>query len=285
MTALSDAAEQAPARPGVYFFFGPERGLVYVGKASNLRRRLAQHARPRGGRLDAIYPHVREVRWQELPDDDAAAAREADLILALEPSFNASFAADGRWAYVVLADRGDMLRIELAHAPAAGSSVYGCFPYLGTGVLSRPAIACSDGYAAFLRLLWAAGPAPTGSHFPAAVRGPSPPAAFEVVVAVSLRSSLRRFLGGTSDRLLDELAALAAARDAYMQPGLHRDRAAADGFFRYGPRAIRDLCRRHRVRPPVSRAVFTDLIRAEVEDELGAFGPSPLVTRRRGRTS
>jgi hypothetical protein len=231
---------------------------------------------------------VREVRWQELADADAAAAREADLILALEPSFNASFADDGRWTYVVVSKRGDRVRLALsadADADAGGAAAYGCFPYLGTGMHSRPAAACSDGYVAFLRLLWAAGPDPLGSQVPAAVRGTSPPAVFEVGVPPALRRFLRAFLAGTSERLLAELDPFVARRDAYMQPALRRDRVAAAGFFRHGPRAIRELCRRHATRPPVTRERFVELLRAEVEAELGPFAAAPRLRRRRGGTA
>jgi predicted GIY-YIG superfamily endonuclease len=273
VTAIAEAIVEAPRRPGVYFFFGPQRGLVYVGKASNLRRRLAQHARPGVGRLSAIYPFVREVRWEVLPDDDAAAAREAELILALRPAFNASLADDGRWTYLIVAASDDTMRFTLSQDARADSGrIYGCFPYLGTGVHSRPAIACSDGYTAFLRLLWASGSAPLGSQFPPAVQGASPPAAFDVAAAPSLRGQLHAFLAGTSDRLLGALDALVVSRDAYMQPGLRRDRNAAAEFFRYGPRAIRALRLRHGIRSrPLSRALFERLLRAEVEDALGSF--------------
>jgi hypothetical protein len=63
-----------------------------------------------------------------------------------------------------------------------------------------------------------------------------------------------------------------AERDAYMQPGLRRDREAATGFFRYGPRAIRDLRLRHAIRSqPLSRTDFERLIRAEVDEAFGPF--------------
>jgi len=273
LTALADAAAAAPTVPGVYLFFGSGRSLVYVGKASNLRRRLAQHARPRGGRLAAVYPLVTEVGWEELPDEDAAAAREADLILALRPAFNASLADDGRWTYVHVATGPEATRFTLSReVRAEAGRSYGCFPYLGVGVLSRPAAACGDGYTALLRLLWAAGPAPPGSRIPGAVRGSSPPAVFEVPVAPSLRARLHSFLTGTSDRLLDELDPLFAMRDAYLQPGLRRDRLAAAGFFRYGPRAIRELRLRHGLRwRPLSQQEFEQLIRSEVEQAVGPF--------------
>jgi hypothetical protein len=206
---------------------------------------------------------------EEQPDDDAAAAREADLILALRPAFNASLADDGRWSYVHVSARRLALSTE---ARGRGARVYGCFPMLGVGVHSRPAIACSDGYTALLRLLWAAGAAPAGSRFPAAVQGSSPPAELEITVPPPLEAGLHAFLSGSSDRLLGELDPLVAGRDAYMQPGLRRDRHAAAELFRFGPRAIRDLRLRHGVRARrLSRDDFERLIRAEIEAAVGPF--------------
>jgi len=72
--------------------------------------------------------------------------------------------------------------------------------------------------------------------------------------------------------LLRELDALLASRDAYMQPGLRRDRDAAAEFFKYGPRTIRDLRVRHGIHSqPLSRADFESLVRAEIEAALGPF--------------
>ena len=38
MSALAEAATSSPREPGVYFFLGPERDLLYVGKAADLHR-------------------------------------------------------------------------------------------------------------------------------------------------------------------------------------------------------------------------------------------------------
>jgi predicted GIY-YIG superfamily endonuclease len=274
---LAEAAAIAPSRPGVYLFFGPGRTLVYVGKASSLRRRLADHARAPGGRLAAIYPLVDEVRWEEAPDDEAAAAREALLILALRPAHNASLADDGRWAYLRVS--GDA-RFELLPEPRGGGRLYGCFPFLGVGIHSAPARACSDGYTAFLRLLWAAGGA-TGS---------SPPASFETPVGTQLRAGLHAFLTGTSDGLPRGLEPLLARREPYLQPGLRRDLEAAAGFFHHGPRALRDLRLRHGHRPRLlDRAAVERFLRAELEAAVGPFevlepeAAAPILGRRLAR--
>ncbi|MEX0874092.1 MAG: nucleotide excision repair endonuclease [Actinomycetota bacterium] len=58
-------AHEAPTRPGVYFFLGPNSELLYVGKATNLRRRLLDHAH-------ASATDVRDVRWMECADEREA---------------------------------------------------------------------------------------------------------------------------------------------------------------------------------------------------------------------
>jgi len=139
-------------------------------------------------------------------------------------------------------------------------------------VHSPPAIACSDGYPALLRLLWATGTAASGGRFPSSVRGESPPDLFEAPVAPSLHRPLNAFLAGTSDRLTGELERLVSSCDAYLQPALRRDCVAAARFFTFGPRAIRDLRLRHGVRRRVLlRADVERLIRAEVEAAVGPF--------------
>lgn len=263
--ALSSALTAAPSSPGVYFFLDRRRALLYIGKAKDLRSRLRQHARARG----ALYRRVADVRWQELPDEEAAAAREADLIVALQPPYNASIAGEGMWAYIHVSTlpKNDRVRfslsseLERAHAGRA----YGCFPHLGAGVGSLPGIACSDGYSAFLRLLWAA--SGEGTHYPGRITRGTPPETFDVAIADADLPALHAFLSGTSRRLLPALAVGARRRDPYMHGGLARDHALAERFFKHGPKALRSLRLRHGLAPaPVPATVIEDLLSDEVAD-------------------
>ena len=264
-TPLAHAAANAPHSPGVYFFLDRREELLYIGMAKELRRRLQQHANaPR----DALYRRVAAVRWQELSDEDAAAAREADLIVGLQPPYNASIAGDGKWTYIHVTPLPRTARVRFAvskqlEAPP-GTRVYGCFPHLGAGVGSLPGIACSDGYCAFLRLLWAA--AGDDAHYPGRITRGSPPETFAVAVDPAMNASLHSFLSGTSKRLLVELAIDARQRDAYMQAGLARDRALSERFFEYGPRAVRTLRLRHALPAgPMPRPLIERLLRNEVD--------------------
>src|SRR5262245_39223849 len=148
---IADAALVAPTQPGVYFFLGVDRVVLYVGKATNLRARLGQHAR------GTDVPVV-DVAWEVTADAHAAAAREADLIVALQPRCNRSIVMEGRWAYISCAPdaAGAAMRFTVGiTSEPAPARVYGCFPHLGVDVSSQAGIACSDGYVAFLRTLWA----------------------------------------------------------------------------------------------------------------------------------
>lgn len=276
MSPIAAAAARAPGTAGVYFLLDAGTELLYVGKAGSLRRRLQQHARarPRQARFALLYRRVAEVRWEEQPDEDAAAAREADLIVSLRPAFNAGSALAGQWNYLLVEPAGGELRFRLAADPGAatGGRVYGCFPHLGRGASLRPAIACSDGYPALLRLLLAA----SGRPEVAGWLSRSIPDALTLPVAATLRPLLHAFLSGTSHRLLDQLAAAGRRREAYLQPGLARDRAAAAGLFEYGPRALRRLRLRHGRPPgPLARPDIEQLLAADLRRAIGEFRLPP----------
>ena len=286
---MGEAASVAPTCPGVYFFLDEDRRLLYVGKAVNLRRRLQQHAKERPYSDRSKYARVRTVAWEELADDDAACAREADLIVALQPARNRSIAGGATWSYLVVdvdskGDQGCRFSIVAGDPPSRKGDVYGCFPHLGKGQSSRPGIACSDGLTALLRLLWATGLRAT-EPYPRAIAGTSPP--FETTVAVDAvrRPALRRLLGGTSARLLDDLAAVVDADvEPYLRPALARDLALARGFFDFGPAALRRLRLRHTLGPgPIERARIESLLRAEVAASIGEFVVDGNEVRRRPR--
>ena len=89
--ALTRAADNAPTGPGAYVFLGQRANVLYVGTASNIRRRLRQHvmSRPTRSWLHRRYNLVRNVVWEEAESATLAGWREADLIFALRPPYNA----------------------------------------------------------------------------------------------------------------------------------------------------------------------------------------------------
>jgi predicted GIY-YIG superfamily endonuclease len=79
----------APAAPGVYVLIDAEGRPLYVGKARNLRRRLATHFAER--RWRAIKPEMARAagaEWHEVGSELEALLREAALIEEMRPVVN-----------------------------------------------------------------------------------------------------------------------------------------------------------------------------------------------------
>jgi predicted GIY-YIG superfamily endonuclease len=270
---LSAAAADAPRQAGIYLFLDKRNDVLYVGKAGNLRQRLRQHAAmgTPESRLHQRYDLVRRVVWEIAADEEAAVWREADLIFVLRPPFNANtglraadpVGKDARVPYIVVGEVATgILSFTLEPVVPPIGRAYGCFPHLGKGVASRLGIACSDGYTALLRLLWAA--AGQDSHMPASITK-SAPQSFTVAVPPEVRDGLHRFLSGTRSRSADELLHAASHRPEYMQPALRRDKEAALRFFAAGPQLVRARRLRHRVR---ARVLDVETYRSLVSDEI-----------------
>jgi predicted GIY-YIG superfamily endonuclease len=270
LAVLRAASADAPRTPGVYFFLADSNEILYVGKATNLRQRLRQHAA--GGipqsQLHQRYDLVRRVVWEPADNEEAAVWREAELIFALRPPFNANtglratdpIGKDAPAPYIVVQETKGLLSFTLEPTVPATGRAYGCFPHLGKGVASRLGIACSDGYTALLRLLWAA--SGEGTHTPAAITKSAPPS---FTVAGPEGDTLHRFLSGTSPKLADQLLLAATDRPSFMQPALRRDRDAVLRFFAAGPRLVRAHRLHHHL---TTRLLDVETYRQLLRDEI-----------------
>jgi len=89
-----DFFREAPSGPGVYLMCGAEEGILYVGKARNLRQRLGAYrvANPERmpRRVIRLLWAVRRIEWDLCASEAAAQEREEALIAALNPKFNAA---------------------------------------------------------------------------------------------------------------------------------------------------------------------------------------------------
>ena len=135
--ALRAPVFDVPAGPGVYFLLDNDGRSVYVGKATNLRRRLRDHGRT------LRWSQVGSFAYEELDSPAAALTREADLLTALRPPWNRTH-IDAYFSFVALGPRG--LRLGRV-------GDYGCFPHLGKGAMSAPGRACIDGFDALARIV------------------------------------------------------------------------------------------------------------------------------------
>lgn len=83
---------ELPERPGVYLMCGTEAGVLYVGSAKNLRRRLSSYrvANPERfpRRIIRLLHCVTRIEYDECETERSARHREEMLICVLAPPFN-----------------------------------------------------------------------------------------------------------------------------------------------------------------------------------------------------
>lgn len=267
----------------MYCVLGPAQDLLYIGKAGNLHRRLSDWARgttnPDDVRVHRLVDAVSDVRWFECRDEREALCREADLIVALAPPYNASMRFDVYMFVCVERPSPDRYRLRITEDAPTTRNVYGAFPHLGKGKASWRAVRTNGGYSALIRLLWVA-LAPTSVRYrlPAKLRGTSPPVTHEIPVdeqdAARLNPELRDFLSGRSERLLRTLSAATTSDElpVFMRSPLADDLRAADEFFQLGPRAVRNFRLRHGLRAgPVDTEAFASLHERELRAAIGDF--------------
>lgn len=82
-----------PTGPGVYLMCGAQEGVLYVGKARNLRKRLSSYRVANPERMPRrtirLLHQVQRIEWDECATEQIASEREETLICVLAPKFNA----------------------------------------------------------------------------------------------------------------------------------------------------------------------------------------------------
>ena len=106
-----------PAATGCYLFYGQERQVLYVGKATVLRQRVRSYFAPRpapGSKSDALAPAVRDLHWWITPTELDALVLENNLIKEHQPPFNVRFKDDKTYPYLKINWQDPFPRVEVA---------------------------------------------------------------------------------------------------------------------------------------------------------------------------
>lgn len=80
--------QQVPTSPGCYQFFSVDGTALYVGKAINLRRRLADHLQQPIPKIKRMLVEAYDLQWIVCSNELEALLVEAGLIGRLQPRYN-----------------------------------------------------------------------------------------------------------------------------------------------------------------------------------------------------
>ncbi|KKW18485.1 MAG: excinuclease ABC subunit C [Parcubacteria group bacterium GW2011_GWB1_50_9] len=114
--AIQKLPKKAPNTPGVYIF---RRGkiAIYVGKAENLRKRLASYFRKNAGaKVESLREEATRLEWNELSSDIEALIKESELIKKYRPKYNILMRDDKNYFYVGFS-QDEFPKIFITHQP------------------------------------------------------------------------------------------------------------------------------------------------------------------------
>ena len=125
-----DALDRLPEAPGVYFFFGDNALPIYIGKARNLRERVAAHFSSdwRSETDLRLSQEIRRIEFEETAGEFGALLREATLVKSLLPAHNRALRRKEEAGVLMMADNGAPRFLPANAIDAADlASTYGPF--------------------------------------------------------------------------------------------------------------------------------------------------------------
>jgi len=125
-----------PTSPGVYIFEDADDRVIYVGKAKNIRSRVANYfTRSGDGRpkIAELRERVRRIDFISTTSETEALVLEANLIKRHRPRFNVSLKDDKSYPYIVVTTGDEYPRVfatRSSHDPR--HRYFGPFPSAGS---------------------------------------------------------------------------------------------------------------------------------------------------------
>ncbi len=129
--APSEKVHKLPSNPGVYLMKDARGRVIYVGKAVNLRSRVASYftsAAILDRRTAELIPEICDIDYIETDSEVDALLLEARLIKDVQPRFNLELKDDKTFPYLEIFVREDFPRVEFTRKPhSKGTKLYGPF--------------------------------------------------------------------------------------------------------------------------------------------------------------
>jgi len=137
MTA-KDKLKLVPTKPGVYLFRNDKNGIIYIGKAKNLRNRVRsyfQKNKYQTPKNQALIARIADLEWIVVASEVEALLTESNLIKQHSPKYNISLKDDKSFPYIRITKEPYPQVFVTRKIVKDGSKYFG--PYTNVGILRQ----------------------------------------------------------------------------------------------------------------------------------------------------
>ena len=102
---LSAKVKAAPKKPGIYQYYDKGDKLLYVGKAKNLKNRVASYFvddQGKSGRIRLLVSKIRDVKYILTDSEMDALLLENNLIKTHQPRYNVMLKDDKTYPWICI---------------------------------------------------------------------------------------------------------------------------------------------------------------------------------------
>jgi excinuclease ABC subunit C len=131
---LSSIIAVIPEKPGCYQYLNENGKIIYIGKAKNLKRRVASYFNKTHNNIKTytLIQHIRDIKYIIVDNEEDAIHLENSLIKQYQPRYNVQLKDDKTYPYIVVKNEYFPRIFQTRNIIRDGSHYYGPYSSVNT---------------------------------------------------------------------------------------------------------------------------------------------------------
>ena len=123
MALIKEKLKALPQENGVYIFKDQSEAILYIGKAKNIKKRVADHFKSKLYPDNIIIPKIADIDFIITQNEKEAVILEGQLIKKFQPKYNTLWKDDKNYSFVAIS-KHDFPAFSLTHQPVSEDYEY-----------------------------------------------------------------------------------------------------------------------------------------------------------------